>query len=348
MATEQAAGANGQFARESDSAAGQAQKAAAQWENAKAAIGTGLLPVVAALSGKLATLAGWMGKHPTLILVVVTVIGLLAAAILALNVAVGVYTAVTTLAASATVAAWVAALWPILAVIAAVGLVVGAVVLLWKKSETFRNVVMAVWGAIKRGATATARWIVNAWNTIKASASAVFRWIGSAWRNTTSAITNAIARVKAAWSTAMEWIRGKARTITDAIKTMWGNVRDALERAMSGLGKVLVAPFNLAKEAVDRVWDAIQRAIDAVQSLKNTGGKLLDRVLPGSIAAAPAIAPTGRGAVSTPAASAGGAPVVVNVYGAVDPEGTARTIKRVLAGHDRRVGRARPVLVPGA
>ena len=46
LATEQAAGANGQFAREADTAEGAAQRSAAQYENAKAAIGQGLLPVM--------------------------------------------------------------------------------------------------------------------------------------------------------------------------------------------------------------------------------------------------------------------------------------------------------------
>ena len=43
--TEQSADAQGAFARESDTAAGQAQRAAAQWENLQAALGEKLLPV---------------------------------------------------------------------------------------------------------------------------------------------------------------------------------------------------------------------------------------------------------------------------------------------------------------
>jgi hypothetical protein len=50
LATEQAAGANGQFAREADTAAGAQEIANAQFEDAKSKMGEALLPVVVALA----------------------------------------------------------------------------------------------------------------------------------------------------------------------------------------------------------------------------------------------------------------------------------------------------------
>ena len=58
---------------------------------------------------------------------------------------------------------------------------------------------------------------------------------------------------------------------------------------------------------------------------------------------APAIAgaaPVAGARAAGPAARAGGDGLTINVYGAVDPEGTARAIRRVLEKHDRRQGRA--------
>lgn len=46
LLTEQTTSAQGAFGRESDTAAGQQQRLAAQWENAKATLGKGLLPIV--------------------------------------------------------------------------------------------------------------------------------------------------------------------------------------------------------------------------------------------------------------------------------------------------------------
>ena len=57
MITEQSADATGQFARETDSAAGAQQIATAQWENAKAALGEALLPLMVEWAGALADLA---------------------------------------------------------------------------------------------------------------------------------------------------------------------------------------------------------------------------------------------------------------------------------------------------
>ena len=61
---EQSADAQGQFARESDSAAGSMQIARAEMENASAEIGTALLPLVADLASGVADLATWFGKLP--------------------------------------------------------------------------------------------------------------------------------------------------------------------------------------------------------------------------------------------------------------------------------------------
>lgn len=61
---EQSADAQGQFARESDSAAGSLQIAKAEMENASAEIGEALLPLVADLAGGVADLAEGFGSLP--------------------------------------------------------------------------------------------------------------------------------------------------------------------------------------------------------------------------------------------------------------------------------------------
>ncbi|QNQ90883.1 hypothetical protein GP475_09700 [Corynebacterium poyangense] len=66
MVMEQAADAIGNFSRETDTVAHKQQVARAEFENAKAAIGEGLLPVVAEITDKFAGLAQWLGQHPQL------------------------------------------------------------------------------------------------------------------------------------------------------------------------------------------------------------------------------------------------------------------------------------------
>lgn len=58
LITEQSADAQGQFAREADSASGSMAIANAEFENAKAALGESVTPIIASVSGGLADLAG--------------------------------------------------------------------------------------------------------------------------------------------------------------------------------------------------------------------------------------------------------------------------------------------------
>lgn len=89
MLTEQSADAMGNFQRETDTAAGSAQIAAANWENAKAALGQSLLPVVTQVAEKLAGLAQIVGQHPQLFgaaaLAIVGVAGAINGALLAIK-----------------------------------------------------------------------------------------------------------------------------------------------------------------------------------------------------------------------------------------------------------------------
>src|SRR6185437_15916285 len=87
LATKQSAGALGQFGRETNTAAGSAEVASASFTDAKAALGTALLPAVAAVTAKLAELADWMSRNTALVYVIVGVIGTFAAIILVLSAA---------------------------------------------------------------------------------------------------------------------------------------------------------------------------------------------------------------------------------------------------------------------
>jgi hypothetical protein len=83
----QSSKAAGQYAREADTVAGQTQTMSAEFENAKASLGTALLPMVASAASQLAKMATWAGKNTTTVQILVGVIGGLAVAVLAANAA---------------------------------------------------------------------------------------------------------------------------------------------------------------------------------------------------------------------------------------------------------------------
>lgn len=103
LVMDQTAGAQGAFAREAETAAGQQQRANAEFENAKAALGAGLLPVVSQAAGVLQTFAQWVQENSTLVGVLAVVIGTLAAGVLLYN---GITAALPAIQAVATAAQW--------------------------------------------------------------------------------------------------------------------------------------------------------------------------------------------------------------------------------------------------
>jgi phage-related protein len=153
---EKTSDAQGQAAREADTAAAANARATAAMTDAGASIATSFLPAAAAAAGKLATLAGWLSEHPKL---VYGVVGALVAlrVIIALNsAAMAIYMQRAVFMAAATKAA-TAAQWllnvalnanPIGLIVAAVALLIAGIVLLWKKNEGFRDFMKTAWSAI--------------------------------------------------------------------------------------------------------------------------------------------------------------------------------------------------------
>lgn len=358
-----------------DTAAGKMLRFKNSLGETQEAIGGALLPALDKLSGVLMTLGQWAQDHGTMFAIIAGGVAVFAAAIIALNLAVTIYTAVTTLAGSATLMAWLPVLLPVLAVVAAVLLVVGAVVLLWKKSVTFRRVVLAVWAAIKTAAAAVGRFLVSMWqsvsagaqrmagivravfNTIRSIASAVGNAVKVAWRLVWSAVSTYVrayvtviravfTAIRTAVSTITGWIHDAWRTMWDGISSMAqtfqtkvGQVWDAIR---TGASKV-AAPFTTIRNAIQSVIDAVNSLIGALGRIHVP--KISLPHIPGlSAAAAPTLAGVGdyaAPAVAAPRTGAGrgfAGGTVINVYGAVDPEGTARQVRRLLAGHDQRVG----------
>jgi len=137
--------------------------------------------------------------------------------------------------------------------------------------------------------------------------------------------------------------------VVTAIGTAFGDAIGKAKTAVKGLTKILTAPWDAMKTAVDAVKTALGYVVTAVGNVISAIGRIkipsglsklggiLGKAVPGSVA--PAAAPLRSAGRTAPAvAAAGGPPMVVNVYGALDPEGVARQIGRITTGHGRRTG----------
>lgn len=83
--TEQTAAAQGQFARESDTAAGAQQRATASWEDAQAKLGEALLPALTDLAGMLEKVATWVSENDVLVRNLAVALGVVSAALVVLR-----------------------------------------------------------------------------------------------------------------------------------------------------------------------------------------------------------------------------------------------------------------------
>ena len=217
MLTEQTADAQGQFGRESDTAAHKQQVATAKFNDAKEAIGTGLLPMFAELASKGAVLAGVIGRHPKVFIALGTAVGIAAAAIVAMATVAPIFTAISGAAAAAEMSMWgyvaaqAAAIAPILAVVAAVAAVGVALWAFFTKTEIGRN----MWDAFTHALAAGWDWVVEKFKAgldwIQSTFGPVFSQIGDmisgAWDATVEKVTDAVDRVKQIFSGALDFLK---------------------------------------------------------------------------------------------------------------------------------------------
>lgn len=208
------------------------------------------------------------------------VLGPLAVAFLAINVAVGAASAVMTAWTAVTKTAGVAmtlfnallhpiatatkawalaqaglnavmAMNPITLVVIAIAALVGALVLAWNHSETFRNIVIGAWEAIKNAASAVFGWLANFFPTIWAS---IVSTATAAWNGLVSFITNLGPNIAAAATAAWNWLVSATQTALDATIAF---VTGLPQRIMFALGAL--AGF-LVRAAIDG-WNGFTNGI---------------------------------------------------------------------------------------
>lgn len=361
LLTKQAGPALGAFAREADTAAGQQQRMTANIENAKSALGQGLLPVVALFANKLAVVAKWVEKNSTLVAVLVGILGALAGAVLVINAALKVYEATLIVVQAVQKATWLTN--PIGLVVVAIIALVAAIVLAYKKSETFRKIVDKTWAVIKAGAAAVAAFVRRVFSALWSAVSAYVRAYGLVVRVVMSAIRSAVSAVtswvRSAWQGMTSMMSSAIRNVNQAAAAVWSAIRsgiasvvDKVSELVGWLKKVVIPP--LPPGAFDKVRQSIEWLIDKVQDLIGWLGRIkvpkislphipgLSRSLAIPVGPSPAVAAAAGAGVggrryATPSYAAAGGPII-NVYGALDPEGVARQVKKLLVDHDRRVG----------
>lgn len=160
----------GAAATAANTSAGQYKILTTQMQEAKESIGAGLLPVMGKLIPQLVAMAGFIQDNSTAFVIIGGTIATFAAAIVATNFAIKAYTVATQLATGVT---WLlnAAMSANPFVLAALALaaLIAAIVVAYKNSETFRNIIDSLWESLKRVGAFVKDVLVGIFDTIKTS-----------------------------------------------------------------------------------------------------------------------------------------------------------------------------------
>jgi len=317
--TEQAGAAQGNFADTSDELAQKQKIANAQWEDAQAALGQQLLPIMSTFAGLLTDLLPTIEKFAPVIMPLVIAFGAWAA----------ITSVLTTVTTAFGVSLGIAVGWIALIVIAIVGIGV-ALVWAYNNVEWFRNAVQAVFGWIADhwqlllaiiagpigGAVAL---IITHWDTLKSAAQAVWNFLVGVFNGIvsavsamasgvigffsavasfiagvfTSAVSGAVSAVIAVWDTlksaassAVQWIKDRFGDVASFFTGIPGKISSAL----SGVYEAIIGPFKRALDWLGDIPGKVKSIIDSIPGAGAISG-ILGGLNPFS-APAPAPIPT--------------------------------------------------------
>lgn len=259
--------AAGNYAKETGTAAQEQQEAAARFEDAKAALGKGLLPAYTQLMVVLGQVATWLSEHQGLAAALAGTLAGLAASVLAINAAFKTWAAIS--AAINAVKAAMAALTMstagtragLLALSiqtraqAAAAKVAGAATVVWSGIQKAATAVSIGFGAAARAAWAA---LTGPIGLVVAAIAAVVAIVVLLW-NKNEGFRNFVL---AAWAA----IKNAAVVAWNAIKTAALAVFNALKTAAGAVRTFIVAVWNRIKSAATTVWNAIRSVVTRVFS----------------------------------------------------------------------------------
>ncbi|MFS0396156.1 hypothetical protein ACL1A3_10280 [Corynebacterium striatum] len=245
---EQTAAATGAFARESDTAAGSQQSAAAAYENAKAALGEVLLPYVAQAADKLGEMAKWAAEHPALFQVMASAILGLTGALAGIVGGIRAWKAATDAVKTAQeLLNGTMKLNPMMAAVAAIAALVAALIWAYNNVEWFRD-----------GVNAAADWIGQKFQEVIAAVKDVGQWFstlpektGAAIETAKQVVGNFVDSVAEKFGQAIEWIRSLGDRAA-AIGDFFGNgIRAAIQWIVDFVDKIVTAYFDRVKQNIE-------------------------------------------------------------------------------------------------
>ena len=282
---QKASGAFGQASREADGWANVQGNLNESWKQFKANVGTpfleALIPVIQSVTDKLSSLSesidwqafrdgvgkavdtlvtgfGWIVDHgDTIIAILAGIVAGIAAfkVVVIVQTAVAAFTALTTAIKSVGLAQAalnvIMAANPIGLIVAAIAGLVTAFVVLWNKSEKFRDFWKGLWEEIKKTVEKYIGAVVNffkgAWDKIKAAWNGVKDFFKGIWEG-----------IKAVFSAVGTWFKDKFKEALTNVIVVWTAVHDFFQGIWEGIKNVFASIGNWFKEKFQEAVDNIK------------------------------------------------------------------------------------------
>lgn len=249
-------------------------------ENLQEAIGMGLLPITTALMNQAAGIANFLAEHETLTKVLVMTIGALGIALMVVSAATKIYVAGQTVATAATWA-WNTALSanPIGIVVLALAAFGLALVVAYKKSETFRDIVEGALNAVKvvvGGVKGAFDKVVDVIEGVLGIFGAVKDWIGKNWETLImTTLLGPVGFVISRFGLARD-VLNDVRAVLQWLGTnfpkIWAAIKDAVSPIIGALVAVIQPLADVLGSVANGLRDIINLAEAAASALSKVGG----------------------------------------------------------------------------
>lgn len=268
-AMQEASGATGQAAKESDQYANVQANLNEKWRQFKAQIGEPLLqnivlPAMEVLSDvidKLSTgfkaLTAWVDKNQTALELVGIAVGTLTAAIIAYNIAQNasaIATSIATVATTAFGAAMNFVTSPISLVVAAIGAVIAIIVLCVKHWDQIKETVVKVANTISK--------------KVSEMVASVKQWFTNMWNSLTTIVGNIVTGLTTAFTNVKNFIIGVFTSVSTFISDIWNGIWDTIKGVINNI-------LGGVESFVNGIISAINWLIDGLNTLVEAAGELL-------------------------------------------------------------------------
>lgn len=169
---------------------------------------------------------------------------------------------------------------PMTLIIGLIAGLVAAFVVLWNKSEAFRNFWIELWENIKsitsEVVTAVGEFFSGLWENIKSVYSTVAEWFSEKFTAVKDAIITVItpildffsevwAKIKEFFTPAVEWFKELFSSVWQTIKDIWDNITGFLEGCWELIKVVFTPVAEWFKEKFSSAWNGIKDIFSAVK-----------------------------------------------------------------------------------